>query len=96
MADNIIIDRASAAASLPAPTAPLPLFPSDAKFIDIERAEYNELRLILIQLVEQERAHLDPTKYANILNVLWGTGVNSLIHRFAQWEPDWRKKQIRE
>ena len=94
MADNIIIDRASAAAGLPAPAAPLPLFPSNAKFI--EKTEYRELRLALLQLVEKEDAHLDPAKWAIVIAQLWSNKQNSLTRRFAQWEPDQRNRRIRE
>ena len=76
---------ASAAAGLPAPVAPLPLFPSNAKLV--ERAEYRELRLALLQLVEQEEAHLNASKWAAVVASLWSSEPNSLTPRFAQWEP---------
>ena len=70
MANNNVIDLASEAASLPASTAPLPLFPSDSKLV--EKDEYKKLRLSLLQLVERERAHLDASKYDVVLGILWG------------------------
>ena len=94
MANNNVIDLASEAAGLPASAAPLPLFPSDSKLV--EKDEYKELRLALLQLVERERAHLDASKYDVVLGILWGGGANSLSQRFAHWKPKVQKKRIKE
>ncbi len=57
MANNIIaVDLASEAAGLTASTATLRLFPSDAKLIDKE--EFQETRLALLQLVERDGGHV--------------------------------------
>ncbi len=71
--NNIAVDLASEVDGLPAWTATLPLFPSDAKLV--EKEEFQELRLALLQLVEQKRAHVNASKYATILDILWGAGA---------------------
>ena len=79
----------SKAAGLPAScTAPLPFFPSSAGIIRGD--EFWELCLALLQLVEQERAHVDTSKYDRV------DGANSLRQRFVQWEPNCQKRNIRE
>jgi hypothetical protein len=54
--NNIVIDLASEAAGLHASTAPLPLFPSDAKLV--EKEEFQAIRLALLRLVEREGAQV--------------------------------------
>ena len=53
--NNNVVDLAREAAGLPASTATLPLFPSDAKLI--EKITFQEIRLALLRLVEWEGAH---------------------------------------
>ena len=89
-----IADLAGEAASLPAATVSLPFFPSSAGIIRGD--EFRELRLALLQLVEQERAHVDTSKYDRVLAILWSDGANSFRQRFAQWEPNRQKRNIRE
>jgi hypothetical protein len=55
--NNIAVNLASEAAGLPASTAILPLFPSDAKLV--KREEFQAIRLALLRLVEQEGAHVN-------------------------------------
>jgi len=93
--NNIAVDLASEAAGLPASTAILPLFPSDANLV--KREEFQAIRLALLRLVEREGAHVNASKYATILDILWGSGANSLSQRFAhQWEPKMEKRRIKE
>ncbi len=80
--NNIAVDLASKAAGLPASTAILPLFPSDANLV--KREEFQAIRLALLRLVEREGAHVNASKYATIFDILWGSGANSLSQRFAQ------------
>ena len=79
--------------SAPSSNEILPLFPSDAQFVQL--VKYADLRQVVLDVVEREHAHLS-RNWADIENILWGALPSSLSRQFSRWHPDQRGRRMGE